>query len=79
MFIDNELSHVGRVEFFVDVCRAGTIGSISSKAINGAVEKLGVPDAQILMLMASRPNQLSYEGLEFGGGHGAFTYFWSRG
>ena len=76
--VNEELTNVGRLALFVDVCRAGTIGSISSKAVNGSVEKLGVPDAQVLMLMASRPNQLSYEGTEFGGGHGAFSYFLAK-
>jgi tetratricopeptide (TPR) repeat protein len=73
--ISEELSKVGRVAVFVDVCRAGNIGSIKSTAVNGVVEKLGDPEAQILTLMASRPNQLSYEGPEFGGGHGAFSYY----
>jgi tetratricopeptide (TPR) repeat protein len=73
--VDQELSKVGRVAIFVDVCRAGNIGSIKSTAVNGVVEKLGDPSGQILTLMASRPNQLSYEGPEFGGGHGAFSYF----
>jgi Tfp pilus assembly protein PilF len=73
--VDQELSKVGRVAIFVDVCRAGNLGSIKSTAVNGVVEKLGDPAGQILTLMASRPNQLSYEGPEFGGGHGAFSYF----
>jgi tetratricopeptide (TPR) repeat protein len=77
--INEELSKVGRIAVFVDVCRAGNIGSIKSTAVNGMVEKLGTPDAQILTLMASRPNQLSYEGPEFGGGHGAFSYYLLKG
>ena len=31
--INEELSKVGRVAIFVDVCRAGNIGSITSKAV----------------------------------------------
>jgi tetratricopeptide (TPR) repeat protein len=73
--MDEQLSKVGRVAVFVDVCHSGTIGAIKSTAINGAVEKLGDAEGEILGLMASRPKELSYEGPEFGGGHGAFTYY----
>ena len=73
--INEELSKVGRVAVFVDVCRAGNIGSIKSTAVNGVVEKLGEAEGEILGLMASRPKELSYEGPQFGGGHGAFSYF----
>jgi tetratricopeptide (TPR) repeat protein len=73
--IDEELSKVGRVAVFVDVCRAGNIGSIKNTTVNGVVEKLGEAEGEILGLMASRPKELSYEGPEFGGGHGAFSYF----
>jgi len=38
------------------------------------VEKLGEAQGEILGLMASRPKEVSYEGPQFGGGHGAFTY-----
>ena len=34
---------------------------------------------EIFGLMASRPKELSYEGPEFGGGHGAFTYSLLKG
>ena len=73
--IDEELSKVGRVAVFVDVCRAGNIGSIKNTTVNAVVEKLGEAEGEILGLMASRPKELSYEGPEFGGGHGAFSYF----
>jgi tetratricopeptide (TPR) repeat protein len=73
--INEELSKVGRVAVFVDVCRSGTIGSIKSTAVNGVVEKLGEAEGEILGIMASRPKELSYEGDQFGGGHGAFSYY----
>jgi tetratricopeptide (TPR) repeat protein len=73
--IDQELSKVGRVAVFVDVCRAGNIGSIKNTTVNGVVEKLGEAEGEILGIMASRPKELSFEGPEFGGGHGAFSYF----
>ena len=73
--IDEELSKVGRVAVFVDVCRAGNIGSIKNTTVNTVVEKLGEAEGEILGMMASRPKELSFEGPEFGGGHGAFSYF----
>jgi tetratricopeptide (TPR) repeat protein len=73
--VNDELSKVGRVAVFVDVCRAGNIGSIKSTAVNGVVEKLGEAEGEILGIMASRPKELSYEGDQFGGGHGAFSYY----
>jgi tetratricopeptide (TPR) repeat protein len=73
--VQAELGNVGRVALFVDVCRAGAIGSIKSTTVNTSVEKLGEAEGEILGLMASRPKELSHEGPQFGGGHGAFTYF----
>jgi tetratricopeptide (TPR) repeat protein len=73
--IQQELANVGRVLAFVDVCRAGTIGAIRSASVNLAVDKLGVAEGEIFGLMASRPREFSFEGPEFGGGHGAFSYY----
>jgi Tfp pilus assembly protein PilF len=38
------------------------------------VEKLAEAPGEMLGLMASRPKELSQEGSQFGGGHGAFTW-----
>jgi tetratricopeptide (TPR) repeat protein len=73
------LSKVGRVLAFVDVCRAGTIGTIRSTTVNSAVERLGEAEGEIFGLMASRPKELSLEGPDFGGGHGAFSYYLVKG
>ncbi|MBK9169143.1 MAG: tetratricopeptide repeat protein [Bryobacterales bacterium] len=73
--VEEELSKVGRVALFVDVCRAGNIGTIRNTTVNRVVEQMGDIEGQMLGLMASRPRELSYEGPEFGGGHGAFSYF----
>ena len=43
--------------------------------MNSVVEKLGEAEGQILGIMASRPGELSYEGPEYGGGHGVFSYY----
>ncbi len=75
--IREELSRVNRVHVYVDVCHAGKIGTIEAKKnrINSVIERLGEADGEILGLMASRPREVSYEGPQFGGGHGAFSYF----
>jgi tetratricopeptide (TPR) repeat protein len=77
--LQNGLSKVGRVLAFVDVCRAGTIGTIKSTTVNAAVERLAEAEGEIFGLMASRPKELSMEGPDFGGGHGAFSYYLVKG
>jgi len=72
--VNEELPKVGRVVFLADVCRAATIGNLKTDAVGGAVEKLGEAQGEMLGLMASRPKEVSYEGPNYGGGHGAFTY-----
>ena len=75
--VRDELERVKRVHVYVDVCHAGKIGTIEAKKnrINSVIERLGEADGEILGLMASRPREVSYEGPQFGGGHGAFSYF----
>jgi tetratricopeptide (TPR) repeat protein len=74
--IEEDLSRVGHVLVFVDVCRAGTIGSLrGTNSVNRAVEQLGEADGDIFLFLASGPKELSYEGPQYGGGHGAFSYF----
>ena len=75
--VQTKLSTVGRVQIYVDVCHAGTIGTIRAKGnrINSVMERLGEADGEIVGFMASRPREVSYEGPQYGGGHGAFSYF----
>ena len=73
--VDEDLAKVGRVAVFVDVCRSGNIGSIKNTTVNAVVEKLGEAEGEIMGIMASRPRELSYEGDQWGGGHGVFSYF----
>jgi uncharacterized caspase-like protein len=68
--VEGELSTAGHVVFLADVCRAGMIGSIK---LGGVVQQIGDAPGELLGLMAARPRELSIEGPEFGGGHGAFT------
>jgi protein O-mannosyl-transferase len=76
---EDQLSKVGRVMIFVDVCKASTIGSIHSTTVNSDVQRLQDADGQLLGLMASRARELSFEGPQFGKGHGAFSYYLIKG
>ena len=79
--VQTKLATVGRVLIYVDVCHAGTIGTIRAKGnrINSVMERLGEADGEIVGFMASRPREVSYEGPQYGGGHGAFSYFLLNG
>ncbi len=72
--VEEELSQVGRVVLLADVCRATTIGNTKPASMAAVVEKLGEAPGEMLGLMASRPKEVSAEGTQYGGGHGAFTY-----
>jgi tetratricopeptide (TPR) repeat protein len=76
---EEQVSKVGRVILYVDVCKSGTIGSIKNTNINGEVQHLGEVDGDLFGLMASRPRELSLEAPQFGGGHGLFSYFVLKG
>ena len=76
---EEQLSKVGRVVLFVDVCKSGVIGSIKNTGINSEVQHLGEAEGDLFGLMASRPRELSLEGPQFGGGHGLFSYFVLKG
>ena len=71
-----ELSHVGRVLLFVDVCRAGSFGAVQTRGnrINTLVENLS-DEGEMFGMLASRKDEVAVEGPQFGGGHGAFSYF----
>jgi uncharacterized caspase-like protein len=77
--VEQELTRAGHVIFLADVCRAASIAGQKTTAIGAVVEKLGEAPGEMLGLMAARPTELSLEGPEFGGGHGAFTYSVLRG
>ena len=76
---EEQLSKVGRVLLFVDVCKAGTIGSIQNTSVSADVQHLGDAQGDLFGLLASRPREISLEGPQFGGGHGAFSYFVVKG
>lgn len=80
--MDEDLQHVGRVLVFIDVCHAGSIGTIVDKKgnkVNAIVAQVLERKGQVFGMLASQPDQYSIEAPNFGGGHGAFTYFLLRG
>ena len=76
---EEQLTKVGRVLLFVDVCKAGTIGTIHNTTVNSNVQQLGDIEGDLFGLLASRPKEVSLEGPQFGGGHGVFSYFVIKG
>src|SRR5262249_39969751 len=74
--IREDLAHVGHLLVYVDVCRAGNIGATRGGApINKHLEKLGEVEGDLFLFLASGPKEFSIEGPQYGGGHGAFSYF----
>ncbi len=76
---EEQLTKVGRVLLFVDVCKAGTIGTIHNTSVSSDVQHLGDIEGDLFGLLASRPKEVSLEGPEFGGGHGVFSYYVLKG
>ena len=77
--VEQALLKVGHVILLADVCRAATIAGQKTTALGGVVAEIGEAPGELLGLMAARPKELSLEGPEFGGGHGAFTWSVLRG
>ena len=76
---EDQLAKVGRVVLFVDVCKAGTIGTIHNTMVSANVQQLGDVEGDLFGLLASRPKEVSLEGPQFGGGHGVFSYYVIKG
>jgi tetratricopeptide (TPR) repeat protein/predicted nucleic acid-binding protein len=67
---------------YADFCYAGNVGEIKLK--NARTNKLAASTlpprkTQVFGMLASQAGQESIEGEDFGGGHGAFTYFLLNG
>ena len=75
--VREDLSRVGRVMAYIDACRAATVGTIASRtnSLNGSVERLQEAEGELFLFTASRAKEVSFEGPQYGGGHGAFSYF----
>ena len=73
---ETQLSKVKRLYLYVDVCHAGNVGQIDTKADDKLTEKsLVARDLQMFGMLAAQKTQVAYEGVNYGGGHGAFSFF----
>jgi tetratricopeptide (TPR) repeat protein len=66
-----------RLLLYVDVCHAGQIGQIVSpeSRTNSYTEATLQAPERFFGLLAAQGKQVAMEGEQFGGGHGAFSYF----
>jgi tetratricopeptide (TPR) repeat protein len=73
---EKQLAGVRRLILYVDVCRAGKIGQITLDygATNRVTEHLETGD-NFFGMLAAQGGQSAVEGINYGGGHGAFSYF----
>jgi tetratricopeptide (TPR) repeat protein len=76
---EEELGGVRRLVLYVDVCRAGKIGQIAPdyRATNNVTQRMAA-DENFFGMLAAQQGQAAVEGLNYGQGHGAFTYFLLR-
>lgn len=72
--VQTELADAGRVVLLADVCHAATIGNLKTGSLGEALAAIGKSAGDMLGLMAARPAEVSFEGPQFGNGHGAFTW-----
>ena len=77
------LSKAKRLLLFVDVCHAGKIGQIVPSFDPKHTADLALAsqadNVQISGILAAKAGQTAKEGPQWGGGHGAFTYFLMSG
>ena len=76
--MSNRLKNARRVFLFADACRAGKLGETQG-SVNRYIEDVSRQRREVMGLLASRPNEFSREGAQFGGGHGLFTYALLKG
>ena len=72
------------VILIADACHSGQLGWTSRGMaddimINRYLEEIGKSGKGVFRLLASRQDQRSYEGKDWGGGHGVFTWFLLQG
>jgi tetratricopeptide (TPR) repeat protein len=76
--------HARHIVLIADACHAGNIGwssrGIAEQVMVGRyLAEIGQSGQGVLRLLASRSDERSYEDPQWGGGHGAFTYFLLEG
>lgn len=73
------------VILIADACHSGQLGWTSRSAgesamlVNRYLDEVGKSGKGVFRLLASRADQRSYEGKNWGGGHGCFTWFLLEG
>ena len=72
--VDDRLSEMGRVVFLADVVHGAVLPNLKTDAAGTAVAVLSEAQGQMLGLLAGSSRETSFEGTEYGGGHGVFTY-----
>jgi tetratricopeptide (TPR) repeat protein len=77
--LDSKRCHAGRVMIFLDVCHAARVGDFRSRLDEGFQSGVRNARPDIFAFAASRGDETSKEGMQYGGGHGAFSYFLLRG
>jgi tetratricopeptide (TPR) repeat protein len=70
-----QLTGVRRAVLYLDTCHAGQLGEVGIKPINDAVEPLAKSGGELFSFLASGKGEKSEEGPQYGGGHGAFSFF----
>ena len=76
---ETQLSEVKRLYLYVDVCHAGNVGVIEGKVDEKiTVGSMVSQEVQMFGMLAAQKGQVAYEGVNYGGGHGAFSYFLMR-
>ena len=72
------------VILIADACHAGKLGWTSRSTetqtmVNRYLDEVGKSGQGVLRILGSRADQRSYEGEQWGGGHGVFTHFLLKG
>ncbi|MEN3335277.1 MAG: hypothetical protein V7641_4642 [Blastocatellia bacterium] len=80
----SERLHTRLVVLFTDACHAGRLGFAARGVedrvlVNRFLDEVGKTGQGVFRLLASRPDELSYEDKRWGGGHGVFTNFLLEG
>lgn len=77
-FVQGIVKSQASVLVITDACRAGKLVG-EAEGAQRTTAALLASWANVVKLVSSMPDQVSYEGKQWGGGHGAFTYFLNAG
>jgi len=75
--VAEQAEHFGRVLVFLDVCHAGNVAGIGGGSeLEASVRRVWEGRAgELGIMLASHAKKFALESSNFGGGHGAFSYF----